>query len=220
MVKDSISISDVINSPFGSLKKITKEHGNDFVVSVLNILLKDVADFFNLPRNFNGKQIEQTSDLIIENFPHLTIEDFKRCFKKIKSLGYGPIYDSLDGGKILVFIKQYDSDSWHEIEKHRQEEINKKREQPIEMAPQFADVLKAVLNKGKKVIEKQAPEKSIGNETMQGYIKEFDLLNDKQYNGVAQKIRLVNYKAKIYDISSYMEARFNEDYPTELKTNK
>lgn len=57
--------------------------------------------------NFNTIQITQTTELILEDFKHLKIEDFKLFFNKIKKGHYGKLFNRLDGQVILEQLHVY-----------------------------------------------------------------------------------------------------------------
>ena len=67
-------------------------------------------------------QIGQTAGLIIELYHHFKAEDIALCFKNIKILKYGKLYEGLDGSKILDFINTYDLERQNEIIKLKMEE--------------------------------------------------------------------------------------------------
>ena len=51
-------------------------------------------------------QIDQTADMILDEFPQFKIADLIYTFKQAKKGAFGKIYEGLDGMKILEWIRQ------------------------------------------------------------------------------------------------------------------
>ena len=51
-------------------------------------------------------QIDQTAEMIIDEFPSMKIADILFLFKKAKNGEFGQIYEGLDGLKILTWFRQ------------------------------------------------------------------------------------------------------------------
>lgn len=97
------------NSP--KLKEITPLKAT----VALNLLLHDTAQFFNVGKQINERQIIETSGLIITEFPHLRIDDFALFFRRFKSGFYGQTFDRLDGSVILVALRAYEEERRGEV---------------------------------------------------------------------------------------------------------
>ena len=54
----------------------------------------------------NANQILATSEMILENYGYLKIDDFKLCFSWAKRGFFGQVY-RIDGNVILSWIEQY-----------------------------------------------------------------------------------------------------------------
>lgn len=54
----------------------------------------------------NAPQIALTTDLILEEFWYLTVEEIKYCLRK--AMRSAKVYDRLDGNLILSWIREYD----------------------------------------------------------------------------------------------------------------
>lgn len=53
-------------------------------------------------------QVADTINLIIDEYPHYTMYDFKLFFKRAKLGDYGEIYGRIDGQVILSWLRKYD----------------------------------------------------------------------------------------------------------------
>lgn len=123
LVGKQISLTQILKAD--SISKLVRTIGYESFSETIIFYIKDLIDFFNLSRNMNASQIGQTAGLIIEMYPHFKAEDIILCFKNIKMLKYGKLYEGLDGSKILEFLNMYDLERQDEIIKLRIEE-NKK----------------------------------------------------------------------------------------------
>ncbi len=54
----------------------------------------------------NANQVLTTSEIILDNYGYLKVDDFKLCFNQAKRGIYGQIY-RIDGNVILSWIEQY-----------------------------------------------------------------------------------------------------------------
>ncbi|WP_017258416.1 hypothetical protein [Pedobacter arcticus] len=100
------------------------------LVAALTILITDVADFFNVGKNFNASQIQSTVYLMIECYPYFKIDDFVICFNTGKKGHYGKRYDSMDGNILLDWLNMYDDKRSADIEALRASE---KKTQELEL---------------------------------------------------------------------------------------
>lgn len=103
-------IEDAIAAPLPTLREYTALLGEQKAYAVVTIwlqmILSEVADFFNVGKNFSKTQIAMTTDLIIEHYPHFTLADFKYCFRQ--NMASGKLFDRLDGNIICGWLNEYD----------------------------------------------------------------------------------------------------------------
>ena len=76
----------------------------------------------------NAAQIALTTDLIIEEFWYLTVEEIKHCLRK--AMKTAKIYDRLDGNLILSWIREYDYERDEIMEQLNIEEKNRHENAP------------------------------------------------------------------------------------------
>lgn len=76
----------------------------------LQLLIIQLSEFYNVGKEINGDQIVQLSILISESMPSLTLEDVALCFRAAQTGVYGQIYDRLDGGVIMGWLRKYEKE--------------------------------------------------------------------------------------------------------------
>lgn len=96
-----------INDNSDSLAKICKKVGKKISLNIIKVWLVNLNDFLNISRKMNPAQIDQTSDLIYDEFYYLKISDIALLMKRIKTGHYGQFYESIDGMKIMEMFYQY-----------------------------------------------------------------------------------------------------------------
>ena len=203
------SISECLKSSYGTLQKLSNEQGPEAVQVVLIGLISDLNAFFNLPRPMNGMQIAQTAELILDCYPNYTPEDIVRCFRNIKTLKYGKLFEGLDGGKILDFFASYDLDRENEIVDLRRSEAAKHKE----ASKMPAEILGPLLEKFKKDEAKPKLQKSPEDQQIQDFYREFDLLHRNhpvKIGGFEVFPRLVEYRGQKCDSQTFVVIKLNE----------
>ncbi|BDD11756.1 hypothetical protein FUAX_41880 (plasmid) [Fulvitalea axinellae] len=73
----------------------------------LTFMLMRTANYFNLGKTMNAGQVFEVCDLILEEYPHESLEDFALCFRYARKGRYGKLYDRLDGGVIFGWVHEY-----------------------------------------------------------------------------------------------------------------
>lgn len=101
------TISDIAKSDSPALSIISKDFGVDTARAIVIIALTDLANYFNVGNNFNGQQLAQTAELIIDRFYWLKPDDFKLAFDKAKQAQYGISYNRIDGAVIFEWMEKY-----------------------------------------------------------------------------------------------------------------
>lgn len=90
-----------------SLASIRKKVGKNVSINILTVWLINLNDFLNISRKMNPVQIEETCDLLYDEFYYLKISDIALLMKRIKTGYYGQFYESIDGMKIMEMFYQY-----------------------------------------------------------------------------------------------------------------
>jgi len=119
------------NTPsIGFLKNKMSEK---LILTIIKLHIIDLSDFLNLTRPLKESQVEQTAEMIIDEFPLMKIADVIYLFKKAKNGEFGNIYEGLDGLKILSWFREvwcerldyaeYQSGKDHQDKKYEHEKI-------------------------------------------------------------------------------------------------
>lgn len=208
--RDITNTNQVLNSK-NQISILVKEFGINEVRSILSELIYDLCDYLNVQRNMNSKQIAQTTDLLIIEYPHYKAEDFILAFKNIKTQRYGKIYESFDGGKLFEFIKFYDDERFDEIESLRLKEKAEDKNNLIDafQSEQGLRLLKSAMamtiNK-----EKIEVKQSENNKMFQDWMREFDLIYKENPIDDLMKPRFINYNGKAVNCEEYLEIKLKE----------
>jgi hypothetical protein len=103
-IKEYSEVSEANTPTLGLMKK---EIGVNASTDILTILVVDIVKFFNVGKTFNKEQVIATVELILDEFPEISIADLKLCFNKAKLGEYGKLYDRLDGAIIFSWVREY-----------------------------------------------------------------------------------------------------------------
>lgn len=101
------SVDDVFKSSEPAIGIVAKEAGENQARAIVVLLLTEVVSFFNASNTMNDSQVAITTDLIIEEYPYLKVDDLKLVFRNAMKGRYGDIYNRLDGSVIMGWLRQY-----------------------------------------------------------------------------------------------------------------
>lgn len=73
-------------------------------------MLIELNQFTNVSRKMNKEQIAETVNMLFEGYPRVSLQEYAIFFNRIKSGQFGQLYESLDGIKIMAFMKDFYSD--------------------------------------------------------------------------------------------------------------
>lgn len=76
------------------------------ILTIIKLHIVDLSDFLNLTRPMKDSQIDQTAEMIIDEFPLMKVADVIYLFKQAKNGAFGSIFEGLDGLKILGWFRQ------------------------------------------------------------------------------------------------------------------
>lgn len=102
------TIQDVFRSPEVGIVSIRKELGEYKLKAMMVKWLNSFLNFYSTNGTMDAMQMADTTNLIIEAYPHYTIYDFKLFFKRAKLGDYGEVYGRMDGSVILSWLRKYD----------------------------------------------------------------------------------------------------------------
>lgn len=98
-----------IQSKAPTLGALKKAYSEDFMLAYIELWLTNLKDFINVSRNLSDEQMEELSFMIYQNFYYFNLADINLVFSKIKKGDYGPMYESIDGPKILSYFQKYEN---------------------------------------------------------------------------------------------------------------
>jgi len=101
------TVALAISDKCDSLAAIRKKVGKNISLNVLKVWLINLNDFLNISRKMNPAQIEETVNLIYDEFYYFKVSDIALLMKRIKTGYYGQFYESLDGMKLMDMFYQY-----------------------------------------------------------------------------------------------------------------
>ncbi len=104
------TVSLCFNSDTPSLAELKKDNGEDKVLSLLEIWILDINDFFNVNNKMKPGQIKETAIMVLQDFYYLKIADLNFVFTNAKKGKYGNLYGSLDGSKIYQWFSEHDNE--------------------------------------------------------------------------------------------------------------
>ncbi len=206
------SISDCINSPYGSINKLKREGVE--VKAVVVYFIADLVEVFNFGKGMNTLQISALCDALIEKFWNYSPEDFKRCCQNIKECKYiEKFYESIDESKIHYCFNKYDEERENEIVSLRMRENSERKSEMKEpllgtsVNEKFLEFANKLITKNKPEIKRERTEQE---KVLDGFIAEFDALFSQQDKGSGGQ-RFVEYKSKMYNIDTFCNLRYAEE---------
>lgn len=87
---------------------ICNEAGEAWARALMVKLINNFVSFYSTNNTMNDYQIADTVDLVIEEYPHYKLDDYKLFFKMAKKGYFGQIFGRIDGEVILTWLKKYD----------------------------------------------------------------------------------------------------------------
>ncbi len=93
--------------------------------SIVAEMLMELNEFTNVSRKMSEGQIVETVNILLDEYPRLSLQEYQVFFNRIRSGKFGQLYESLDGIKIMAFMKDFYQEvlnAYHEFkeEKHNQ----------------------------------------------------------------------------------------------------
>lgn len=99
----------VLQKPPTSINKLVKFNQDDTIDEICLIIL-DLCKWFNVKNNISEEQIYGIAEMVISEYKFLTLLDLGLCFKFAKLGKYGKVYDRIDGGLVLYWLKMYEEE--------------------------------------------------------------------------------------------------------------
>lgn len=104
-----------------------------YLISIIANCIMDYLEFLTRRNTMNAEQVKQTSMLIFDEFPLLTVPDLV-LFNRLCKLGHFGELKDLNGTVLILWLKKYFEERRSELNEFyfRQEELNKKELPPPE----------------------------------------------------------------------------------------
>jgi hypothetical protein len=126
------SVELCLHSDTPALSVLKKENGEDKVLTMLEMWIVDINEFFNVNHKMTPAQIKETSIFLLEDYYYFKIADINYIFSNAKKGRYGNLYGSLDGAKIYGWFEKHDVEraqrSYNEALKLHDIEMSRDRE--------------------------------------------------------------------------------------------
>lgn len=90
-----------------TIRNLIREIGDTTLLVALAGMILQTAGFFNLGKSITDEQALDTASLLIDSYPHETVEDFTLMFREAKKGKYGELYNRLDGQIIFKWMSDY-----------------------------------------------------------------------------------------------------------------
>lgn len=103
----------MVSSRTPTLERLRDSRSEGYVRALLYVAICEVCDFFNVGKNMTGPQVLQTTELILDSFPQMKLEEIKYCFRR--QMRSAKVYDRLDGNIIIGWLSDYESERTEEI---------------------------------------------------------------------------------------------------------
>ena len=71
------------------------------------LLILDLHSFYSVKNGMNKDMIEDVVEMILSEYSNLTLYDLALCFREVKIGRYGKIYDRIDGGLVMEWLRKY-----------------------------------------------------------------------------------------------------------------
>lgn len=118
-------------------------------LSLVTGYLIGLNEFLNVQRKMNEGQMRETARLIIQEFYFMHLGDIKLAFDRIKTGVFGNLYEGIDGMKIIMAIRDYETDRLEAGERRSYNRVQEKKmaereglPMAVEVAEKLAEVIK------------------------------------------------------------------------------
>lgn len=205
---------------------LMKKSEPELTKKLIEKLVFEFSQFFNLSKPMTGTQIEQTAELILEEYAVLKPDDLILCFKNVKKGMYGQVTSAMDGTKIMEYLNIYTNkraDFYVQLNIKKEQE-RRKKENEVEKNTQSelaSSILKDVIleiekNKIEKIISKPVVHDPM-QKFVNKWINQFQKLKTKYVFGHSREfIKIGN---STFDLTSFVNHKF-ENYIKKTEQGK
>jgi len=96
--------------------------------NIIAEMLLELNEFANVSRKMNESQIVETVNMLLNEYPQLSLQEYQVFFNKIRSGRFGQLYESLDGIKIMAFMSEFYKDllsAYHSFKEEKHQQIKR-----------------------------------------------------------------------------------------------
>lgn len=179
--------------------------------AILVVEVTSIVEFLNVGKTMSRSQVEETVNLILLDYSHLTLADFKLFGDRFKKGVYGKQYDRIDGQVVLQALGEYFNERCEVMaEMHSNEHY--RREKDLKMQDMHPDVIKVIKEAigDKKIGKRQESKPQPETYPVQRWVKQFNNLHGKY--GIANKgIRMIMLGGVPYDVNLFLERKLSNN---------
>jgi hypothetical protein len=111
------TVQDALAVKTPSLARLRKEKGAEYVGGCLELWIVYLQEFLNLKTKMNERMILGLVEMVLDDFPQLTIADIKIIITRAKKGQYGELYESLSPHKVYKWFESYFNERCEEAER-------------------------------------------------------------------------------------------------------
>ena len=117
-------MQDIVNSETlpPSMIKLQQTNSPERIADEIVLIMLEFQNFYNVKTKLDEYQLYDIAFMIMEEYRHLNLLDIGILFKYAKLGKYGKVYDRIDGGMVLEWVKQYEMDRTNMIITKRENE--------------------------------------------------------------------------------------------------
>ena len=96
--------------------------------NIIAEMLLELNEFSNVSRKMNENQIVETVNMLLNEYPKLSLQEYQAFFNKIRAGKFGQLYESLDGIKIMAFMEEFYHDmldAYHSFNEENHQQIKR-----------------------------------------------------------------------------------------------
>ena len=101
------SIRECVEAQTPAIGEIVHLQGSDQIEAYIEGNITSLCDFLNLRGTMSDTQLLTTAEMVVSEFPNITIADINYIFRQAKMGRMGEFYGRIDGQMILSWFGKY-----------------------------------------------------------------------------------------------------------------
>lgn len=110
LLKQVRELPDVWRVKTPTLNSLVRDYGEGKALATIKMWIISLNDAINVTRGMTPAQIDDAAEVILGEFPYLTIADIRYVFQRGKTNAYGELYGSMD----VTVISKWFRTHWDE----------------------------------------------------------------------------------------------------------